>query len=251
MDSAGRHDRLAPRNKDTAAIERAAQNRNPRAVAVSGKKTRVSRNREFEPWDTDHPVRQEFRRLLDPGILRNNDKKDAAMSLRVLNKITENILKNPDDPKCRKLKTTTDSMNRHIMSKKGTVEFLQKMGFREKTEEFVPLLVFHPDRMKDLRTGAKCLEEVIQNQVQAIEDEERAKRQEIANQKAAKSKALKKVYDDRLSVAARVERERLERERGVTQTEAESSEPPVDEMAGLKIKTLSDYPAASPQEQDS
>lgn len=55
-------------------------------------------------------------------------------------------------------------------------------------EELVPFLVFHPDRMKDLRTGAKCLEEVMHNQVQAIEDAERAKRQEIVNQNAAKSK---------------------------------------------------------------
>lgn len=173
MDSAGRFDHLAPRNPNTAAIERAAQSRNPRAVTAAGKKTRVSKNHEFEPWDTDHPIRQEFRRLLDPGILRNNDKKDAAESLRVrnpaddcdndrfttlgltirlqvLNKITENILKNPDVPKYRKLDPTKRMMNLHIMSKKGTVEFLQrvrsfravfrrltntlwtKMGFREK-----------------------------------------------------------------------------------------------------------------------
>lgn len=60
---------------------------------------------------------------------------------------------------------------------------------------------------------------------------------------------MKSVYSDRLAVAARVERERLERERGVTQAdnEAESAEPPVDGMANMQIKTLSDYPAA-PQE---
>ena len=56
------------------------------------------------------------------------------------------------------------------------------------TEEFVPMLVFDSSKMKELRTGAKCLEEVIQNQVQAIQDAELAKRQEIANQKAAKTK---------------------------------------------------------------
>lgn len=42
--------------------------------------------------------------------------------------------------------------------------------------------------MKDLRTGAMCLEEVRQNQVQAIEDEERARRQEIIDKKAAAAK---------------------------------------------------------------
>ena len=40
-------------------------------------------NNEFEPWGPDHDLRQEFRRMLDPGILRNNDKNDAARSLRV------------------------------------------------------------------------------------------------------------------------------------------------------------------------
>ena len=50
------------------------------------------------------------------------------------------------------------------------------------------MLVFNPERMEDLRTGAKCLEEVMQNQVRAIEDAERERRQEIANQQAAKTK---------------------------------------------------------------
>jgi len=56
------------------------------------------------------------------------------------------------------------------------------------TEEYVAMLVFNPERMEDLRVGAKCLDEVIKNQVQAIEDAERAKRQSIANEKAAKTK---------------------------------------------------------------
>ena len=143
----------------------------------------------------------------------------------MLNKITENILKHPGDPTYTHLKTTGETMNRHIMSKKGTVQFLQrvcsfrgvfrrltnalwtKMGFRTKVgrsfpttdcnfrpilvqiEDFTPMLVFNESRMKDLRTGAKCLEEVMHNQVQAIEDTERAARQEIINQKAAKNKA--------------------------------------------------------------
>jgi hypothetical protein len=42
--------------------------------------------------------------------------------------------------------------------------------------------------MNDLRTGARCLDEVIKNQVQAIEDAERARSQAIANEKAAMTK---------------------------------------------------------------
>lgn len=70
--------------------------------------------------------------------------------LQVLNRIAENILNYPEDPKYRKLSTTKDTMKEHIMKRKGTVEFLQKvcsfravfrrltntlwtkMGFREK-----------------------------------------------------------------------------------------------------------------------
>jgi len=63
-------------------ILRATERRNPTAVSVPGRAPGISGDGEFEPWDLDNPVRQEFRRLLDPGILRNNDKKDAAISLR-------------------------------------------------------------------------------------------------------------------------------------------------------------------------
>jgi len=83
MDSVGRYDHLAPRNPNAEAILRAVEKRNPNAVSIPGRTPRISRNNEFEPWDANHPVRQEFRRLLDPGILRNNDKKDAVMALRV------------------------------------------------------------------------------------------------------------------------------------------------------------------------
>ena len=86
--------------------------------------------------------------MLDPGILRNNDKKDAAMALRawdlinmavrleadclgvqVLNEITEKILNNPNDPKYQRLKINSEKMRQHIMPRKGTVEFLQKVWF--------------------------------------------------------------------------------------------------------------------------
>lgn len=49
--------------------------------------------------------------------------------LQVLDEITENILKNPNDPKYRRLKITSEKMKQHIMPLKGTVEFLQKVCF--------------------------------------------------------------------------------------------------------------------------
>jgi len=241
MDSIGRSDHLALRNPNAEAILRAVEKRNPKAVSVPGRTPRTSKKHEFEPWDANHPMRLEFRRLLDPGILRNNDKKDAVKALRVLNDITENILQNPNDPKYHRLNINSERMRLYIMPRKGTVEYLQKMGFREQTEKQVTRLVFNPERMADLRTGAKCLDEVIKNQVQAIEDKERERRQAIANEKAAKTKVVNAILDDRRTVATRVEREKSAEERGVIGAEADESEPPVEEMSKLKIKTLSDY----------
>lgn len=49
------------------------------------------------------------------------------LGLQVLNEITDNILKNPDDPKYQRLKVTSEEMKQNIMLRKGTVEFLQKV----------------------------------------------------------------------------------------------------------------------------
>jgi len=126
------------------------------------------------------------------------------------------------------------------------------------TEEFVTMLVFDSERMTDLRMGAKCLDEVIKNQVQAIEDAERAERQSIAaNETAAESEVrlskagyrsgktlishsqvVNAILDDRQRVAARVKREKLARECGTAQAESDNPEPPAEEMSNLKIKTL-------------
>lgn len=38
----------------------------------------------FVPFDADHEKRQEFRRLVDPGIMRPNSKEVAIASLRVI-----------------------------------------------------------------------------------------------------------------------------------------------------------------------
>ena len=56
------------------------------------------------------------------------------------------------------------------------------------TDGYITRLVFNLEKLNDLRTGARCLDEVIKNQVQAMEDAERAKRQASANEKAAKTK---------------------------------------------------------------
>jgi len=63
------------------------------------------------------------------------------------------------------------------------------------------MLVFNPKKMTDLRTGAGCLNEVIKNQVQTIEDAERARRQAIANEKAARTK-VRSVWEPDVVVCA-------------------------------------------------
>ena len=45
--------------------------------------------------------------------------------LQLLNRVTERILTNPDRPDYRRLNINADGMKKHIMPRKGTVEFLQ------------------------------------------------------------------------------------------------------------------------------
>lgn len=81
-DSAGTLEHPAPGNPDAAAILEAVMKRNSPVVSVPGRTPRISRDNDYEAWDANNPVRQEFRRLLNREILRNNDKKDARMALK-------------------------------------------------------------------------------------------------------------------------------------------------------------------------
>lgn len=77
-----------------------------------------------------HERRQAFRRLIDPGILRPNSKEQAMASLKTLLTISENLLREPDNPKFQQFKPTNSIIKRDLVDPKGTLEYAIELGFR-------------------------------------------------------------------------------------------------------------------------
>ncbi|KAJ6599035.1 hypothetical protein DFH09DRAFT_1303593 [Mycena vulgaris] len=129
----------------------------------------------------EHDLRQKFRRLIDPGILRPNPKQQALASLK-----------------------------RDLIDPKGTVEYARELGFYPEVEDFQPFYTFNPRRMDHLRIGADMLREAI-----ALESEKQAravqsKKEEKAVADAAAEKIRLAYEDDR---KMKLLRDQLEKER--------------------------------------
>ncbi|KAI0650737.1 hypothetical protein C8Q79DRAFT_944984 [Trametes meyenii] len=92
----------------------------------------------------------------------------------------------------------------------GVLQLVVDLGFREKTEDFVTYYVFSGSKSANnrLRVGTSMIKEAIEFERQKLEDEERRLAQEESERKAHMQKIHLQIYDDRLSVAARAQRER-------------------------------------------
>ncbi|KAJ7498889.1 hypothetical protein FB451DRAFT_13759 [Mycena latifolia] len=162
----------------------------------------------------EHDLRQKFRRMIDPGILRPNPKQQALESLKVQNKplslAPENLLREPDNPKYQRFKPTNSLIKRNLIDPKGTVEYARELGFHPEVEDFQPYYSFNPRRMDNLRIGADMLREAI-----ALESDKQAraaqsKKEEKAVADAAAEKIRLAYEDDR---KMKLLRDQLEKER--------------------------------------
>ncbi|KAG8747551.1 hypothetical protein FRC10_000687 [Ceratobasidium sp. 414] len=125
-------------------------------------------------YEQERPVRQKFRRLADPGIVRNNNEADTK-------KLSQNLSSDPENPKFREFKSTN------------------AMGFRAAVEDFQPKYVWHstPENLVALRVGAEIIRE--HTELAATKEERASKsKQTIAEEKAAIVRnALLAFEDDR------------------------------------------------------
>ncbi|KAF9075770.1 hypothetical protein BDP27DRAFT_1211500, partial [Rhodocollybia butyracea] len=161
----------------------------------------------------EHARRQKFRRLIDPGILRPNPENQALESLKILYKLSDNLLREPDNPKFQRFKTTNAQIQKHVMEPKGTVEFLRELGFHPEVRHVIiePFFVFNPKRLSDLKLGSAMLKESLD-----IQEEKRA-RASVAKQtvQEARAEVLEKVQlafiEDRKSKMEADERDRQAR----------------------------------------
>ncbi|CAE6454173.1 unnamed protein product [Rhizoctonia solani] len=150
-------------------------------------------------YEHERPVRQKFRRLVDPGIIRDNSEADAKRALGVLLKLSENLLSDPENPKFREFKSTNNTIKRSLIEPKGAIEFAVELGFRATVEEFQPKYVWHssPENLTALRVARDVLKDHI---TLATAKEERANlSQQLAKgaKNAAVQNALLAFEDDR------------------------------------------------------
>ncbi|KAI6164891.1 hypothetical protein EDD17DRAFT_1884828 [Pisolithus thermaeus] len=138
----------------------------------------------------DYEKRQNFRRLIDPGIFRPNSR-DQTLSF------TETIRS------FNNLRPTNDLIKHQLMEPKGTLEYAIALGFRAEVKDFQPYYVFNPRHVADLRIGAAILAEAIDLEEKK---QERLKRSR-AEEKAAAAAAAQNAHD-RKTRALRDSRER-------------------------------------------
>ncbi|KAJ7507845.1 hypothetical protein B0H11DRAFT_2185404 [Mycena galericulata] len=118
----------------------------------------------------EHELRQKFRRLIDPGILRPNPAAQALASLKTLQTIAENLLREPDNAKFQQFKPTNSLIKRNLMDPRGTVEYARELGFYPDVQDFQPYYKFNLKKMDHLRIGAQMLREAL-----ALETEKEAR----------------------------------------------------------------------------
>jgi hypothetical protein len=121
--------RIAP---DAESIAAAAQRRMQELNATPAK-TAAQLARE-------HEARQEFRRLIDPGIMRANSREKAMESLKILKTLGENILREPNNPKFLQFKPTNNTIKRVLMDRPGALEYAIRVGSSTEVMLSTPML---------------------------------------------------------------------------------------------------------------
>ncbi|KAH8105838.1 hypothetical protein BXZ70DRAFT_917118 [Cristinia sonorae] len=158
-------------------------------------------------FDSNYEKRLEFRRLIDPGIMRHNAKHIAMESLRILERLSDNILEHPDETKYYKFKPTNEKIKTFLVEPKGTLEYAVALGFHPEVENFQPFYIFRPRHMGDLQIGNAVIKEVLHIEEAKIQLQERARQEEKAARDAVKDKVKQAFIDDRKSTANRLQRE--------------------------------------------
>ncbi|KAI9001003.1 hypothetical protein BD414DRAFT_404668 [Trametes punicea] len=187
-----------------------------RRLQAEREKVAAAQSPTFDP--RNHEKRQEFRRMIDPGILRPNPRPLALEALQTLLKLAQNIIDHPHEAKYKKFKPTNPTIKRILVDPKGTLEYAVALGFHPQVENFQPYYVFNERHMEDLKLGAAMIREALDRELVKEEREQRRRAEEKAAHEAAVAKALiynllvkQAFYDDRKGRALIDERERTTR----------------------------------------
>ncbi|CDO75593.1 hypothetical protein BN946_scf184858.g33 [Trametes cinnabarina] len=158
--------------------------------------------------DSEWEARQQFRKMIDRGILATSSLKSAVQSLEAVLRLAKNILTQPDVPKFRKFNVRNEHARRLIVEPKGVLELVVELGFREiqltsgcQTEDLETYYVFSGRRMNELRIGAAIIEEIFERRMCEEEEARQAKQEEEKKAHLLKQRQL--FLDDRRNQIAR------------------------------------------------
>jgi len=162
-------------------------------------------------YGEERDLRQNFRRLIDPGIVRPNSKESVISSLTILSTIAGNLLREPDNPKYQRFKPTNTIIKNNLVEVPGALEYAVAMGFRAEVEHFQPFYTHAKKYIRELRVGAAIIAETLER--------ENVKTQRSLQNSAAEKEARKGVaekikmnyIDDRKEKRLRDEMERQRR----------------------------------------
>ncbi|CCA66584.1 hypothetical protein PIIN_00267 [Serendipita indica DSM 11827] len=166
----------------------------------------------------ERDTRQEFRRLIDPGIARGSSPATLEATLKMLSTIADNLLREPDNEKYQRFKPTNSLIKKNLVEVKGAIEYAVALGFRAEVIHFQPYYSFMatPANLNRLRIGAAVLHESLDRIIQKAEQEKLNRVDPKAVQKEIAQKVKMAYEDDRKEKKRRDEMEKQARSTRVT-----------------------------------
>lgn len=137
--------------------------------------------------------------MIDPGIMRGADKNTALATLKILLKIGENLMSEPDNIKYQQFKPTNTIIKKNLVDVKGAMEYAVAMGFRADVQDFQPYYVFDPSCSKELRIGAEVVREALTRETEKEERVQKYRKEE---------KSLKQLQAEQVKLAFQDDRKR-------------------------------------------
>ncbi|WWC86995.1 uncharacterized protein L201_001877 [Kwoniella dendrophila CBS 6074] len=191
----------------------AAQAGQARANALANSSSR-SQDQNWRPTEKeDREIRIKFMRLLDRGIVRDNNYANSADAVETLLKISNNILTS-NETKYRTIKASNSTIKNKVLDVKGGHDYLIALGFRTQTVDFTLNYMFSATikKMHELQIGADVLQEHLKSLQERVELSKQSKIYGATVEAARKATALADIEADREAVRNRAIRERINRE---------------------------------------
>jgi len=199
---------MSDRETILAAIENRRKNPAVQPLSPTPATTSNSSPSTLSYFDKDYERKQEFRRLVDPGIIRPNSREVAYEAIKTLLVLAENVISHPEEEKFHRFKPTNTAIRQKIVDPKGTLEYAVELGFRPEIIDFQPYYIFHKSKWSDLLIGRDVLNEFNAREAEKEQRLANARADEKAAIKAQKEKMRLAFLDDRKSKMQADERER-------------------------------------------